>query len=73
MKYNLLETGKKYVDFLKINYPINNMVIRLAGIGITSLLLIMLTPVYAEITEFTIEKNFYTNEDRIWFSIYEYI
>ena len=61
------ETGKKYVDFLKINYPINNMVIRLAGIGITSLLLIMLAPVYAEITEFTIEKNFYTNEDRIVF------
>ena len=67
MKYNLLETGKKYVNFLKINYPINNMVIRLAGIGITSLLLIMLAPVYAEITEFTIEKNFYTNEDRIVF------
>ena len=67
MKYNLLETGKKYVNFLKINYPINNMVIRLAGIGITSLFLIMLAPVYAEITEFTIEKNFYTNEDRIVF------
>ena len=37
------------------------------GIGILSLFLIMTVPVYAEVTEFSIEKNFYTINEGIVF------
>ena len=43
------------------------MQVKLAGIGILSLFLVMLVPVYAEITEFSIEKSFYTIEENIVF------
>ena len=41
------------------------MKLKLAGIGISSLFLIMIIPVYAEVTEFSIEKNFYTIDEGI--------
>ena len=63
----LPETGKNYAHFLKINFLTNNMQVKLAGIGILSLFLIMLVPVYAEVTEFSIEKSFYTIDERIVF------
>ena len=44
-----------------------NMQVKLAGFGILSLFLIMLVPVYAEVSEFSIEKNFYTNEEGLVF------
>ena len=50
-----------------MNFLINNMQVKLAGFGILSLFLIMLVPVYAEITEFSIEKNFYTIDEEIVF------
>jgi len=43
------------------------MQVKLAGIGILSLFLVMLVPVYAEVTEFSIEKSFYTIEENIVF------
>ena len=43
------------------------MKVKLAGFGILSLFLIMLVPVYAEVTEFSIEKNFYTIDEGIVF------
>jgi hypothetical protein len=43
------------------------MQVKLAGFGILSLFLIMLVPVYAEVTEFSIEKNFYTNDEGVVF------
>ena len=43
------------------------MQIKLAGFGILSLFLIMLIPVYAEVTEFSIQKNFYTIDEGIVF------
>ena len=43
------------------------MQVKLAGFGILSLFLIMLVPVYAEVTEFSIEKNFYTIDEKIVF------
>ena len=43
------------------------MQVKLAGFGILSLFLIMLVPVYAEVTEFSIEKNFYTIDEGIVF------
>ena len=64
---NLLETGKNYVNFLKIDFLSNNMHIKLIGFGILSLFLVMMVPVYAEITEFSIEKRFYTVEEGIVF------
>ena len=50
-----------------MNFLINNMQVKLAGFGILSLFLIMLVPVYAEITEFSIGKNFYTIDEGIVF------
>ena len=50
-----------------MNFLINNMQVKLAGFGILSLFLIMLVPVYAEVTEFSIEKNFYTINEGIVF------
>ena len=50
-----------------MNFLINNMQVKLAGFGILSLFLIMLVPVYAEVTEFSIEKNFYTIDEGIVF------
>ena len=50
-----------------MNFLINNMQVKLAGFGILSLFLIMLVPVYAEVTEFSIEKNFYTIDEGIMF------
>ena len=44
-----------------------NMQVKLAGFGILSLFLIMLVPVYAEVSEFSIEKKFYTNEEGLIF------
>ena len=44
-----------------------NMQVKLAGFGILSLFLIILVPVYAEVSEFSIEKNFYTNEEGLVF------
>jgi len=43
------------------------MQVKLAGFGILSLFLIMLVPVYAEVSEFSIEKKFYTNEEGLEF------
>jgi hypothetical protein len=43
------------------------MQVKLAGFGILSLFLIMLVPVYAEVTEFSIEKKFYTNDEGVVF------
>ena len=43
------------------------MQIKLAGIGILSLFLVMLVPIYGEVTEFSIEKNFYTIDEGIVF------
>jgi len=43
------------------------MQVKLAGFGILLLFLIMLVPVYAEVTEFSIEKNFYTIDEGIVF------
>ncbi|MBT3924305.1 MAG: hypothetical protein HOF28_00390, partial [Nitrosopumilus sp.] len=43
------------------------MQVKLAGFGILSLFLIMLVPVYAEVSEFSIEKKFYTNEEGLIF------
>ena len=50
-----------------MNFLINNMQVKLAGFGILSLFLIMLVPVYAEVTQFSIEKNFYTIDEEIVF------
>jgi len=50
-----------------MNFLINNMQVKLVGFGILSLFLIMLAPVYAEVTEFSIEKNFYTIDEGIVF------
>ena len=50
-----------------MNFLINNMQVKLVGFGILSLFLIMLAPVYAEVTEFSIEKNFYTIDEQIVF------
>ena len=67
MNNYLLETGKNYACFLKINFLSNNMQVKLTGFGILSLFLIILVPVYAEVTEFSIEKNFYTNNEGVVF------
>jgi hypothetical protein len=63
----LLETGKNYACFLKINFLSNIMQVKFAGFGILSLFLIMLVPVYAEVTELSIEKKFYTIDEGIVF------
>ena len=44
------------------------MQITLAGVGILSLFLIMLVPVYAEVIEISVEKSFYTIDEKISFS-----
>ena len=67
MNNYLLETGKNYACFLKINFLSDNMQGKLAGFGILSLFLIVLVPVYAEVTEFSIEKKFYTTDEQIVF------
>ena len=59
--------GKNYAYFLKVKFQINNMKIKFVGLGIFSLFLIMLVPAYAEITEFSIEKSFYTIDEGIVF------
>ena len=43
------------------------MQVKLAGFGILSLFLTMLVPVYGEVTEFSIEKNFYTVDEGVVF------
>ena len=43
------------------------MKIKIASLGILSLFLIMVMPAYAEVTEFSIEKSFYTSEEGIVF------
>ena len=43
------------------------MQVKLAGFGILSLFLIMIVPVYAEVTEFSIEKEFYTINEEVVF------
>ena len=43
------------------------MHIKLVGFGILSLFFVIMVPVYAEITEFSIEKSFYTVEEGIVF------
>ena len=58
---------KNYVHFLKINNLIQNMQIKLAVIGALSLFLVMLVPVYADITEISIQKDFYTIDEKIVF------
>ena len=40
---------------------------KLAGFAILSLFLIMLVPVYGEVTEFSIEKSFYTINEGVVF------
>ena len=50
-----------------MNFLINNMQVESIGIGILSLFLIMLVPVYAEVTEVSVEKNFYTIDEKILF------
>jgi len=63
----LLERGKNYSYFLKVKFQINNMKIKFLGLGILSLFWIMLMPVYAEVTEFSIEKSFYTIDEGVVF------
>ena len=63
----LLEREKKFVHFLKIKYLMQNMQIKLIVIGVLSLFLVMLVPVYADITEISIEKDFYTIDEKIVF------
>ena len=53
--------------FLKINNIKQNVQLKLVVIGVLSLFLVMLVPVYAEITEISIEKNFYTIDEKIVF------
>ncbi|GIS73809.1 MAG: hypothetical protein CM1200mP11_0240 [Nitrosopumilaceae archaeon] len=43
------------------------MQIKYVGLGTLSLFLIMLVPAYAEVTEFSIEKSFYTIDEGIVF------
>ena len=43
------------------------MQVKVAGIGILSLFLVMLVPVYGEVNEILIKKNFYTIDERIVF------
>jgi hypothetical protein len=43
------------------------MQIKLVIIGILSLFLVMLAPVYADVTEISIEKKFYTIDEKIVF------
>ena len=43
------------------------MQVKLGGFGILSLFLIMVVPVYAEVSEFSIEKSFYTNDEGVVF------
>ena len=43
------------------------MEIKLVGLGIFSLFLMMVIPVYAEVTEFSIEKSFYTIDEGVVF------
>ena len=50
-----------------MNFLINNMQVKLAGFGILLLFVIMLVPVYAEVTEFSSEKKFYTIDEGIVF------
>ena len=50
-----------------MNFVIYNMQIKLGMVGALSLFLFMLVPVYAEVTEISIEKNFYTIEEGIVF------
>ena len=50
-----------------MNFLIKNMQVKSVGIGILSLFLIMLVPVYAEVTEVSVEKNFYTIDEKISF------
>ena len=50
-----------------MNFIIYNMQIKLGMVGALSLFLFMLVPVYAEVTEISIEKNFYTIEEGIVF------
>jgi hypothetical protein len=40
---------------------------KLSGFGILALFLIMIVPVYAEVSEFSIEKSFYTNDEGVVF------
>ena len=59
--------GKNDAYFLKVKFEIKNMKIKLIGLGTISLFLIMLIPAYAEVTEFSIEKSFYTIDEGIVF------
>ena len=43
------------------------MQVKLVGIGILSLFMIMLLPVYAEVIEVSVEKSFYTIDEKISF------
>ena len=43
------------------------MHVKLAGFGILSLFFIMIIPVYAEVNEISIQKNFYTVDEGIVF------
>ena len=67
MNNYLLERGKNYAHFLKVKFQIKSMKIKLVGLGTLSLFLMMLIPAYAEITEFSIEKSFYTIDEGIVF------
>ena len=40
------------------------MQVKLVGIGILSLFMIMLLPVYAEVIEVSVEKSFYTIDEK---------
>jgi len=50
-----------------MNFLIHSMQIKLGMIGVLSLFLFILVPVYAEVTEISIEKGFYTIEEGIVF------
>ena len=50
-----------------MNFLIHSMQIKLGMIGVLSLFLFILVPVYAEVTEISIEKEFYTIEEGIVF------
>ena len=67
MNNYLLESRKNYAHFLKVKFQIKSMKTKLMGLGTLSLFLIMLIPAYAEVTELSIEKSFYTIDEGIVF------
>jgi len=58
---------RNYTRFLKDSRRINIVRNRLAGFAVFSLFLLMMVPAYAEVTEVSLGKSFYTNDEKISF------